>query len=63
MAGDSSHSFRYELDLCTLAEGETLAQWRRDRQDERAAKSRRRRASRRRRDQSARLGVAAASSR
>jgi hypothetical protein len=29
MAPDSPHAFRYEPALCTLAEGQTLTEWRR----------------------------------
>ena len=43
MAADASHSFRYEDKLCTLAEGETLSQWRRRRKDERTRADRKRR--------------------
>jgi hypothetical protein len=34
MAADASHSFRYEPELCSLPEGQTLSEWRRDRTQE-----------------------------
>jgi hypothetical protein len=47
MSAPASHSFRYEPDLCTLAEGETLTEWRRARNAD-ASRSGRRRSLRRR---------------
>jgi hypothetical protein len=47
MSAPVSHSFRYEPDLCTLAEGETLTEWRQAR-NAHAPRSRRRRSLRRR---------------
>jgi hypothetical protein len=52
MDAAASHSFRYEPGLCSLAAGETLAEWRRDRHAEGRAAG----PARRRRSLRARLG-------
>jgi hypothetical protein len=41
MPSASPHTFRYEPALCTLTEGQTLAEWRRDDADGRRERRRR----------------------
>jgi hypothetical protein len=55
------HSFRYEPELCTLADGQTLSDWRRDAGRESQASGRRsnRRSGRRRSAAVRRLAAAA----